>query len=190
MSRKFFSLGISVLPIFSALILFVSCGTIGTFVRLAPDYSALPEEDIINTARVIEEAVWNGRTELDVSKVGNVNLDTPQIKQAIRTRALRSQLIKDLLNSGFVYEQNGGLIAILRSSEYKKKTTRHQRDRNALIVMSENNDRWALYEGILKANNYPSKSLSAIKDAFYKARIEKLEPGQRYQSVDGNIVSK
>ncbi|MCX8065434.1 MAG: DUF1318 domain-containing protein [Candidatus Hydrogenedentes bacterium] len=187
-SNIFYALFILVLM--HILLLVPSCGTIGSFVRLAPDYSALPEDDIINVAKVIESAVWNGKTELEVYKVGSINLDTPQIRQAIKTRGLRSQLVKELLNSGFIYEQNGGLIAILRTSEYKKKTTRHQRDKNALIVMSENNDRWALYEGILKANNYPSKSLSAIKDAFYKARVEILEPGQKYQTVDGDIVSK
>ncbi len=175
----------------SMVLLFVSsCGTIRTFVRLAPDYSALPEDQIIEVAKVVETQIWNGKTELNSYQIGKVNLDTPEIKQAIRTRALRIQLVKELLDSGFVYEQNSGLIAILRSSEYKRKTTRQQRDRNALIVLSENNDRWALYEGIIKANKYPSKSLSAIGDAFYKARINLLNPGHRYQASDGKIVSK
>ncbi len=177
-------------PLLTILFLTSSCGTLRSFIRIAPDYSTLPEDKILETAKIVETKIWNGETELDSYQIGPINLDTPQIRQAIKTRAMRSQLIKELLNSGFVYEQNGGLIAILRSSEYKRKTTRQQRDRNALIVMSENNDRWALYEGIIKANKYPSKSLSAIEDAFYKARVELLSPGHKYQTPDGKITSK
>lgn len=167
-----------------------SCGTIRSFVHVAPDYSALPQEELMKTAQYIEEKIWAGEREPDLSKNTGINLDTPQIKQAIRTRAVRQELIKDLLDKGFVYEQNGGLIAIQRNNAYKRSTTRQQRDKNALVVMGENSDRWALYEGILKANNYPPKSLSAIQDTFYRARIQCLQQGHKYQTPNGKIIQK
>ena len=175
---------------FLLIVVISSCGTIRSFVRIAPDYSALPQEELMRTAQYIEEKIWAGEREPDLSKVTGVNLDTPQIKQAIRTRAVRHELIKDLLDKGFVYEQNNGLIAIQRNSAYKRSTTRQQRDKNALVVMGENSDRWTLYEGIMKANNYPPKSLSAIQDTFYRARIQCLQQGHKYQTPEGNIVQK
>ncbi|HOK10481.1 MAG TPA: DUF1318 domain-containing protein [Candidatus Hydrogenedens sp.] len=173
-----------------SLIAFTSCGTlVHSFIRVKPDYTSLPQEDLLKTAQYIEEKIWAGEREPDVSNLG-INLDTPQIKQAIRTRAVRHELIKDLLDKGFVYEQNSGLIAIQRNSSYKKSTTRQQRDKNALVVMGENSDRWALYEGIVKANNYPPKSLSAIQDSFYRARTQCLQQGHKYQTPDGKITQK
>ncbi len=171
-------------------LLLSSCGTFRSFIRITPDYSELPKEELVKTAQYIEEKIWAGEREPDLSKINGINLDTPQIKQAIRTRAVRSELIKDLLDKGFLYEQNGGLMAILRNSAYKRSTTRQQRDKNALIVMGENSDRWALYEGIIKANNYPPKSLSAIQETFYQARTQILQPGHKYQTPDGKIIQK
>ncbi len=180
----------SAITIIICLALLSSCRTVRSFIKLAPDYSALPQEDLIKTAKYIEEKIWAGEREPNLTNISSINLDTPQIKQAIRTRAVRSELVRELLDKGFIYEQNGGLIAIQRNSAYKRSTTRQQRDKNALIVMGENNDRWALYEGIIKANNYPSKSLSAIQDAFYKARVQLLQPGHKYQTPDGKITQK
>jgi len=182
------TLSITIILCMSAVIL-SSCGTLHSFIRIAPDYSALPQEELLKTAQYIEEKIWAGEREPNLSNLG-INLDTPQIKQAIRTRAVRHELIKDLLDKGFVYEQNGGLIAIQRNSAYKRSTNRQQRDKNALVVMGENSDRWALYEGIIKANNYPPKSLSAIQDTFYRARISCLQQGHKYQTPDGKITQK
>jgi len=144
----------------------------------------------MKAAQYIEQQIAAGEREPDLSNIKGINLDTPQIKQAIRTRAIRYELIKDLLDKGFVCEQNNGLISIIRNRDYKNKTTRQQRDKNALVIMGENNDRWALYEGIIKANNYSSKSLSAIQDTFYRARLDCLQPGHKYQTPDGQIVQK
>ncbi|HOV32108.1 MAG TPA: DUF1318 domain-containing protein [Candidatus Hydrogenedens sp.] len=168
-----------------------SCGTLfHSIVHIAPDYTQLPQDELMKAAQYIEQQIAAGEREPDLSNIKGINLDTPQIKQAIRTRAIRYELIKDLLDKGFVCEQNNGLISIIRNRDYKNKTTRQQRDKNALVIMGENNDRWALYEGIIKANNYSSKSLSAIQDTFYRARLDCLQPGHKYQTPDGQIVQK
>ena len=95
-----------------------------------------------------------------------------------------------LLSSGFALEQKDGLIAILRSRDYKKATTSDDRDRNALVVMSENANRWSIYEGIVKFSNLSPKSLSAVQDAFFRARVELMESGQKYQDDEGKTVVK
>ena len=54
--------------------------------------------------------------------------------------------------------------------------------------MSENDDRWMLYEALLKDNNYPPRSLSAIQRIFFEARIEFLSDGQRFENESSDIA--
>ena len=106
------------------------------------------------------------------------------------TRAARAALVDQLLSTGFAAEQPNGTITLLRSGEYKKATSARERDKNALVVMSENQNRWTIYEGIVKASNLRAKSLPAVQDAFYKARVELLQAGQKYEDPSGAVVEK
>ena len=119
-----------------------------------------------------------------------VVVDTPRIRQAVKTRATRNALTADLLATEHAYEQRTGLIAILRSRAYKDATTRQERDRNALVVMSENNDRWAIYEGLLEANDWPAKALPAVQAIFFEERVELLPAGTHYEGPGGDVVAK
>lgn len=166
------------------------CGTISSFTHMAPDYSSVPADGLKSTAKDIEKAVKEGNRDLVLTNRDGLVLDKPEIVQAMRTRAARAQLVAKLLSTGFALEQKDGLISVLRSREYKKATTSDERDRNALLVMSENANRWSIYEGIVKLSNLSPRSLSAVQDAFYKARVELLVSGQKYQDDKGNAVAK
>ena len=167
------------------------CAGIGTsFIKMRPDYSIVPEAELHEAAAAIERAAMQEEREPQLGDFPGVVLDTPEIKQAIRARAARAALVKKFLEAGYACEQQNGTIKIINSNEYKKNTTSRDRDRNAVLIMGENQSRWALYEGIVKASNWPAKALGAVQHSFYQARVALLEPGARYEDDAGNIVVK
>ncbi len=171
--------------------LLCGCASVSSiFGHGSPDYANVPADTLKKTAQDIEKAVKDGNRELVLANQNGLTLDTPEIKQAVRTRAARAALLAKLLSTGFAIEQKDGLIAILRSRDYKKATTSEERDRNALLVMSENANRWSIYEGIVKLSNLPSKSLSTVQDAFFRARVDLMVSGQKYQDDDGKTAAK
>lgn len=171
------------LLLIAAMSLLAGCAATNAFVRMTPDYTDLPVEDVKAVARSIEAIVAEGSETFTIESAGGIQTDTPEILQAVRTRAIRKPLITEFLDGGFGIEEANGLIAIQRGSAYKKATTSGQRDREALLVMSENNNRWTIYEGLLKANNWPPSALSAIQSIFFEARIAHLADGQQHEAV-------
>ncbi len=160
------------------------CSTTGSLVRLAPDYSDLPADELRALATQIEVIVSKGESEFVLDIPAGLRMDTPEMNQAIRTRSIRHSLLFELLDSGFATEGRNGLIAIKRSSAYKKATTSRQRDREAMLVMSENRNRWALYEGLLEANGWAPGNLSAVQETFFQARVPLMGVGQQYAPLE------
>jgi len=172
----------------TAIFITSGCTTANPFTRMKPDYAALPVDDLSAIAQNIERAVSSSDRDATIPNQGNVTVDTPQLKQAIRTRAARYELVRDMLESGYIIEEKGGLIAIQRSRAYTQSTSRQERDRHAMVVMSENRDRWTLYEGILKANNFAPRNLSAVQTLFHQARIMYLPPNANYEEIDTTLL--
>jgi len=162
--------------------LLAGCNTTNAFISMKPDYSALPAEDLKQIAASIEAIVAEGNEEFTLEGPNGLIVDTPDIRQAVRTRAIRHALVSEFLDGGFGSEQRNGLLAVQRSSAYKKATTSSQRDREAMVVMSENANRWTIYEDLLKANNWPPASLSAIQETFFQARVPLMSPGQQHEA--------
>ncbi len=155
-----------------------------------PDYSRVPEEAVRDIAREVEAAVHAGNRDATIEDREGVTVSVPEIQQAIRTRAARRELIAEFLDSGHAWERVNGMIAILRTTAYKKRGDRHDRDREALLIMGENNDRWFIYEGILKANDFSPRALPAVQALFSEARIAQLAPGQKYEDAAGELAVK
>ncbi|MBW7864514.1 MAG: DUF1318 domain-containing protein [Candidatus Hydrogenedentes bacterium] len=162
----------------------------GTFFNPRVDYGDIPQEELASVAGAIEAGVRAGDRELTVENTSGIVVDAPEVVQAIHTRAARAELVDKLLSSGHACEQRNGVITLLRTRDYKKSTTSQDRDRNALVVMSENANRWTIYEGIQKASNLKAKSLGAIQDSFYQARVALLTPGQKYEGPNGEMLTK
>lgn len=162
----------------------------GPFINPRPDYTQLPGDALRQVAQEIETAIQEGNRTPDIPGRGGVVANSDVVKQAIRTRAARSELVSKLRASGHAYEQRGGLIAILPGKEYKKATTKRQRDLDARLVVWENMDRRAIYTGILEAGNFSPKSRTAIQEIFYEVRVEDLPSGQKYEDATGKIVTK
>lgn len=169
----------------------MGCNTFITpFRSMKPDYSVVPENAVREIAGDVERAVYSGNREATFEDREGVTIDTPEIQQAIRTRAARNELITEFLDSGHAWERNNGLIAILRTSAYKKRGKRQDRDRDALLIMGENNDRWFIYEGIVKANDFSPRAMAAVQALFSEARFRHLKPGQKYENAAGELAIK
>jgi hypothetical protein len=157
---------------------------------MKPDYTELPVDGLHVAARAIEQAVADGVREPSLPSQAGIVLSGDAVLQSIRTRAARSELISGFRDTGFAAEMRNGTVKVLNSREYKKGSRRGDRSRNALLIMSENDDRWKLYEGLVEENNFPPRSLSAVQRIFFEARIESMAPGQRYEDEDSEIVSR
>lgn len=168
----------------------IAASSCHTFVHMAPDYKDLPVDDLKAVAAEIEKAVHDREREPDIKNHGAVIVETDAIKQAIRTRAARAHLVEGFLGTGHLMEANNGLVSILRTKEYKHFGSSRDRDRNAQLVLGENGDRWALYEGIQKASNFSPKSLSAIQRIFFDARMAVVPDGTKFEDDDGKVAYK
>lgn len=179
-------------------LLLVGCGTSsipfvgggGGLFNSTPDYTSINEEATRAFAQLVERAVVAGNREFVLEDTEGLVVNTPAIAQAVRTRAARNELVSNFMDTGFLYERQGGLVSIIRNGDYKRSTDRRQRDRNALLVMGENENRWALYEGLLKANSFSRKALPAIRAIFFEARVALLRAGQQFEDSTGNLVPK
>lgn len=159
-----------------------------TFMKVKPDYADLPVDALRDVAREIEQAVHDGNREFTIADRDGVVINTEPILHAIRTRAARAHLVEAFLQTGHAWERQSGLLDVIRSREYKRFGTSRDRDRNALVVLGENTDRWAIYEGIIDAGNFPAKSLSAIEEVFFEVRLEFLPEGVKYESESGEVA--
>lgn len=169
------------------------CVSIGTPLRDQSglsDYGNLPVEQLREVANEIEAAVSAGNREPAIANRDSVIVDSEEVVQAIRTRAARAELVGEFRATGHAVEQQNGMLHILRSQAYKKSGTRRTRDRDAVLVMGENDNRWSIYEGILEASDFPPKSLGAIQTIFAQARIEHLGPAEKYENEMGERVAK
>lgn len=173
-----------------AFLLISGCSTLNAFRSLKPNYAALPEKALREAAQQIERDVAKGNRDLSLKDQEGLKLNTPEIAQAVRTRAARAVLVSKLLDSGFAWERKNGLISVLRSSAYKKATTAQERDTNALLVMNENQNRWTLFEGIVRENKLSSDALSGIQRIFFEARKSVMAPAQKFEDEEGKAAAK
>jgi hypothetical protein len=160
------------------------------FTRGSANMDTVPEADLRAVAEAIEAAVRAGEAEPKIANHGAIVADFPTLQQAVRSRALRSNLIDRFLESGHAYETDNGLVAVLRTKEYKSEGTAQDRDRDALLVMSENNNRWTIYEGIVENSKLPQRSLAAVQEIFRQVRQANLKPGQKFQAPGSEIAVK
>lgn len=153
-----------------------------------PNYSLVPEADLRAVAREIEEQVAAGNREAELNDHGEIVVNTEALRHAVRTRAARYAILSELLDSGHAWERRNGRVWIVRSNAYKTFGTKNDRNRHALIVNSENRDRWLLYESIIKDNNLPQKALATVQSIFSEERFELLKPGQKYETPSGEVA--
>ena len=180
----------SVWSLVCLVLLFSGCAKYGNPIgRTEANYANIPVEALTNAALYLEKQVKEGNRTPDLALIDDFVLDSPAVKQALRSRAARIELVQILLDSGHAYEKRNGLIAIHRTKAYKKSGTYQSRDRDALVVISENNDRRMLYSSIQEINNLNPADRTAIENIFFEVHKQTLEVGQRFENTDGEIVT-
>ena len=163
----------------------VGCAITAPFVHLKPDYTDLPADALRTVAEQVESAIQSGDREPEIADRDGVVISSQRVKQAIRMRAARAEILTDFRDTGYARENRNGLVKLLHSKDYRQDTTKRQRDRYAMIVYNENRDRWAIYEGIVKSSNYASRTLPAVQETFFTARLNHLPEGQKYEDETG-----
>jgi len=53
------------------------------------------------------------------------------------------------------------------------------------LILAENDDRWAIYEGIVKGNRMPPSARKILEQAFAADHRSRLVAGELYQTPDG-----
>lgn len=173
-------------------ILLCACSTVSSVTSsiITPqNRTDLPEAELRTLAHEIEKAVSEKTTEPSIPNGETLRINDPRIIQSIRTRALRFSLLGEFRNSGHCWERRNGRLWIIRTSAYRDSTTSQQRNRDAFLVYSENEDRWRLYETIIESNDLRSNSLATIEKIFFEARLEFMQLGQLYENSQGDPVS-
>lgn len=149
----------------------------------------MAEEAVRALAIDIEKAIMAGERTPEIQPPAGLSIESDLIKQAIRTRAARAELVQEHLAAGHIFEKDNGLVAIYKS-EATKSLSRDQRTRVASIVIGENNDRWNIYEGLIDASNLRLDSLSGVQRIFHETRVALIPTGSAYQNDTGDIVEK
>ncbi len=149
------------------------------------EFKTLPVDALRTLAGEIERQVAEGNREPTLTSAEGLVVDTPEIRQAVRTRAARVELVRTMLNAGHAWERRNGRLWVLRTAEYKTSTTGRQRDIDAIMVNGENGDRWTLYEGLVNANKLRGGALSALEEIFFEARVKHMSAGQKYEASNG-----
>ncbi len=175
-------------------LLLAGCGSIlpsaPSLTRSGAGNSKVPVEALGEVAREIERQVAEGNREPVLQNREGVVVETPEIRQAVRTRAARAKLVSDFLDKGHAWERRNGRLWIIRSAAYKASGTSRTRDLDALMVNSENRDRWTIYETLIDESGLRSNALSAVEEIFLEARIEVMKPGQQYEDENGDVAVK
>lgn len=160
-----------------------------TLYSMGGSYDAFNEDDAHVVAAAIEQIVANQDRDGLLEPMGSIASFTDVVRQAIRMRAARASLVDELLSSGHFWERKNGLLYVIRTSEYKNQYTKGEKDRHAILINAENDNRWEIYEGLLAANNLNPENLDRVRQLFFEERITLMKVGQQYENADGIAVA-
>jgi hypothetical protein len=149
-----------------------------------------PEESMKKLVTSIEDAVRQGDREAKIPECDGLTAASTEFAQLLRTRAARYPAYQELMDAGYGYEEQDGLVAINATKDYRKATKSRERARHALVVLQENNDRWAMYDTLLKENKIGGGKLKQLRAIFGAVRVGGMPQGWLYQDADGKIVGK
>jgi hypothetical protein len=151
-----------------------------------PNRGEVPVDSLRTVAIAIEQAVQSGNRTPNIGDRDGIVVSSDLVRQAIRTRAARAELVNAFRDTGNGIERQDGLLYIQRTKEYKKSKTGREQKRDALVVLSENNDRWTIYETLQRDGKWGRGSLDTIRTVFHEARVACMPDGQKYEDPSGN----
>ncbi|MCD6288470.1 MAG: DUF1318 domain-containing protein [Candidatus Hydrogenedentes bacterium] len=152
--------------------------------------SSVPLDEV--TARRIAVAVENiveGTAELASlpDSVGGVSVGIKPVRDAIETRQTRYKSVEYYKKMQCVGETRSGLIERRKCDACQ---TRKQLDLVAILVMTENDDRRAIYASIRKANRLDAVGRDRLINAFRAEHERRAHAGDWYETEDGRWLRK
>jgi len=148
----------------------------------------MPEASIEEAATVIERTVIEGETPVVVNDRPGFKVRSPEVAMAVMGRQARIAIVMEFKRKGYVGECARSLLKYVENPECRKDSRLHGRVAN--LIMSENADRWRIYEELAKLNRQSGSGRKRIQAAFHKARIDLARPGDMIQLSTGASWTK
>jgi len=103
---------------------------------------------------------------------------TPEVQAALDSRRDRFEELRQFKNQGIIGENNRGYVEVLGDDPAAES-----------LVQAENRDRKIVYTTVEKQNNL-TDALETIEKVFAQVQREKVQPGDKIQTEDGQWVTK
>ncbi len=145
-----------------------------------------------NTARriaAVVEDVVAGRTAADSlpESVDGVTIGLPDVMTAVESRRARFEACARYKAVQCIGENKRGLAHYRKCDACEERQVRNQ---VLMLIDSENVDRWAIYESIVKGNRLPSSARRTLQEAFRAEHEARALSGELYQTQDGDWMYK
>jgi len=139
-------------------------------------------------AVLIEDAAA-GRTGTDSlpESVDSTTIGLPDVITAIESRRARRDALAQYKAMLCMGENRRGLVHYRKCEACEE---RHVRNLVDMLILSENDDRWAIYETIVKSNRLPSSARRTLQEAFRAEHEARTLSGELYQTQDGKWRSR
>ena len=167
----------------SMMLLVVSCAAID------PRSGRSLDADTARRIAVFIEDVAAGSAEVSSlpESVDGVMIGQPDVRTAIESRRARFDECARYKAVQCIGENRRGLAQYRKCDECEDRQVRNVVD---MLILSENDDRWAIYEVIVKGNRLPSSALKTLREAFRAEHESRASSGDLYQTQAGEWRSK
>ncbi len=152
------------------------------------DRVEVPEEALQEAAVAIERTVVGGEASVVLKDQPEFKARSPEIMLAMMGRQARIGIVTEFKRQGYVGENARALLKYVKNAACQKDSTLHARVAN--VILSENADRWRIYEELARLNGLSGSGRKSIQAAFHRARIELARPGDMIQLNTGASWTK
>ena len=162
----------------SIMLLVASCTVLDS--RSSPSL----DEQTARRIAVFVEDVAAGRSAAESlpESVDGVIISQPDVTAAIESRRDRFDELARYKAMLCIGENRRGLAHYRKCEACKDRQVRNL---VSMLILSENADRWAIYEGIVKSNRLPSRALKTLQEAFRAEHESRASSGELYQTQSG-----
>ena len=144
----------------------------------------IADDPILQVARAIEQAVMTTPdSPAAIEDQGAFTANVPEVVQILHRRQLRAPVVAEFKDKGYIGESARALIKYVRNPDCGRDSKLHARV--AYLILSENDDRWALYEALADANGLSASGRKRIQSLFHQVRSDLARPGHLVQLEPG-----
>jgi len=151
--------------------------------------TALDEAAVKEAATGIEQAVLGGLgAGFVLQDKPNFKVGSTELSQIIQRRQSRVGVVAEFKQKGCLGESADGLITYVKCPECQTNARLH--NRAAQVILSENDERWRMYETLARENHLSSRARRRVQRIFHQARIDLAHPGDLVQLSPGSGWTK